>query len=151
MSIEAFLESKMTEDPSRRYLSLIDRSFRLLSLDDVLNNDLCSHCAALNICIIVTPHGQPHVESLRCLQRSAQECPLCNVFYLSVSLGFDERTNLDDRSNNGSLVCRVQLLSGISVIYLAYSHNPAVSLCNSGVNLRVFTAEGMASPRRLLG
>ena len=135
----------MTEEASRGYLSLTDRSFQLPPFENVCNNDLCSRCAALNISIIITPHGQPHVESVRCLQRSAEHCPLCNFFALSIFLKF-EATGSVGRYNDSPLICRMKLQDGISFIYLAYPHNPVESLCTLEMEFRVFTTEGIASP-----
>ena len=135
--------------PSAVTISIVNYSTTLALFERIRNNDLCSKCAALSISIMVTPHGQPHAESIQCLDRSAQSCPLCYSLASTIGATTTSRRAADqnDRPDQGGLVCRVTLKDGISSMYLAYSRCPLKSLCDSPmVEHRVFTAEGIVLP-----
>lgn len=112
--------SEWSEKPARGYVALVNRSFRLLPFEDVAHNHLCSHCAALHISNLVIPCGQPHVESLTSLKRSASRCPLCKYFALIIFLRLEDLASSDHESANGPMVCHLEIVDGISTIYLAY-------------------------------
>ena len=128
----------MSTNPRRLIQSLMDRTFQLHSFDTVRHNALCSHCRVLSAAVMASPDGQPHAESIEALQRSAQECPLCNMLYADSFDGMNAQLELPRTS---SVVCRIGLRGPISRIYLTFSgqHEHRGS---SNFQNRVYTRQG---------
>lgn len=133
----------MPQEVTRARVAVAYEPFQLAPFDDVAQNGLCRYCIDLNISRIATPEGQSHQDSINSLKVSAQQCPLCNLFCVSLlyrMLGHSYETN-HNHPLRLSLVCRLNIEYGISSLYLTFAgrSQPGVKITEA---IRVCAAEG---------